>query len=365
VRVGIDIGKALDAPLDGVCRYGRGLLSGLMALDDGHEYLLYPLVAPASRQRFAEVFPEAPPRFRFQERRAPAPGEVDVFHSTSAAVPLGATAPLVFTLHDLTFLSHPASHRLDNRLHCLRGLARALARGARLLAVSEATRADAQRLLGLARDRVEVCHHGVDPRFRPASPERVAELRARLGLLEPYVLTVGTLEPRKNLAALVAAFADLPDAQRRRFRLAVAGGEGWLDRDPRLLAAELGLGERVTWLGAVPDADLPALYSGAELFAFPSLYEGFGLPPLEAMACSTAVLTSRVAALPEVVGDAALLVEPTSVESIRDGLAALLADPARRGELGRAGRERAAGFTWERAARQTRALYEAAARKPA
>jgi glycosyltransferase involved in cell wall biosynthesis len=364
VRVGIDIGKALG-PLDGVCRYARGLLAGLMALGGDDEYRLYPLFAPVPRQSFAELFPRAPANFRLMERPAPAPGEVDVFHCTTAAVPIGAAMPLVFTLFDLTFLSHPAAHLLGNRLHCLRGLARALARGARLTAISESTREESQRLLGVAAQDVRVVYPGVEARFRPAAPERVTDLRARLGLTEPYVLTVGTLEPRKNLAGLLAAFAALPEAQGRTLRLAVAGGAGWLDHDPLQLATELGVADRVAWLGAVPDDDLPALYSGAEVFAYPSFFEGFGLPPLEAMACGAPVLVADAGALPEVVGEAATRVDPASVPAIRDGLAALLGDPARRRVLAAAGRARAAAFTWERTARDTREIYAAAAARRA
>ena len=171
------------------------------------------------------------------------------------------------------------------------------------------------------------------------------------------MLSLGTVEPRKNLATLVAAFGRLPDALRQTHLLVVAGAEGWLRVDPESLAAAAGVGDRLRCLGAVDEADLPLLYAGAAAFAYPSLYEGFGLPPLEAMACGAPVVTSNTSSLPEVVGEAAVLVDPTSVDSVRDGLAAVLADGERRRALRAAGLARAAEFSWERTARETLAVY--------
>lgn len=359
MRIGIDIGKALG-PLDGIGRYGRGLLQGLMAVDRENRYSLYPLFEAASAERFREVFPDPPANFTLAGGRRPAPEEVDLFHATTGSVPQGWQGPLVFTLFDLTILSHPQAHTLDNRLHWLLGLARALARGARLAAISRCTRHDAWRLLGVAEEGIEVVYPAAGEEFRPRGDEEVRRLRERYALALPYVLSVGTREPRKNLAALVEAFRGLPPALRDEHSLVVAGGEGWLGPEPGEPMGEEGEAE-VRFLGRVPDQDLPALYSGARLFAYPSLYEGFGLPPLEAMRCGAPVLTSRVAALPEVVGEAALLVEAGSAEALRDGLAALLADPERRRELRDRGLAQAQRFTWEETARRTLALYRAAA----
>lgn len=359
MRIGIDIAKALGPP-DGIGRYGHGLVHGLMRVDRENEYFLYPLFEAVSEERFQRVFPGAPANFRFAGRRQPGPGEVELFHCTTGSVPQGYDGALVYTLFDLTFLSHPGAHTLDNRLHCLRGLARALARGARLVAISRSTRHDARRLLGVDEEGVEVVYPGAGEPFRPRDEAEVRRVRERYGLSRPYVLTVGTREPRKNLGALVEAVHGLPPALLREYALVVVGGEGWLECGLDERAGEAGEAE-VRLLGKVPDEDLPALYSGASLFAYPSLYEGFGLPPLEAMRCGAPVLTSRVASLPEVVGEAGLLVEPGDPVALRDGLATLLSDPERRRELRTRGLERAGAFTWEETARRTLAVYRSAA----
>jgi len=360
VRIGIDIAKALGRP-DGIGSYTAGLVRALMAADRENAYRLYPLVEAASPEEFARRFPEAPPNFAFRCERRPAPGEVDVFHATAYGVPADLAAPLVFTVHDLSFLTHPHCHTLDNRIHCLTGLARGLARGAKLLAVSQSTRREAIRLLAVGESDVAVVYQAVDERFRPQKDAAVEQALARHGLGRPYVFTVGVLEPRKNLRHLIEAFRRLPAQVRESHLLVVAGAAGWLAEDPRRLAEEAGVAAQVRLLGEVPAEDLPALYAGAAVLAYPSLYEGFGLPPLEAMACGTPVVASNGSSLPEVVGEAGVLVDPHEPDSIRDGLVSVLTDPARRQALCAAGLARAAAFTWERAARETLALYGRAA----
>jgi len=188
---------------------------------------------------------------------------------------------------------------------------------------------------------------GVSERFSGAV---AGDAAARLGVTGEYVLAVGTREPRKNLGRLIRAFAELPTELRERFSLAVAGPPGWDDSEAHALASA---DARVVMLGFVDDADLPSLYAGASVFAFPSLAEGFGLPVLEAMAAGTPVLTSDCSSLPEVAGDAALLVDPAAAGSIGAGLARLLGEPGLRSDLAARGRDRAAAFTWERTARAT------------
>ena len=351
MRIGIDVDKTLGRP-DGIANYAAGLVAGLMEIDRESEYLLYALGERRSAAEFQRRFPEAPDNFVFRERVAPAADGLDVFHVTMHRLPAGLRAPMLFTLYDLSFVTHPETHTLENRLLCLTALARAAAGGARLQAISEATRQEARQVLGL-RD-VAVVHPAADRRFRPQPPEAVAGVLARHGLARPYVLSVGVLEPRKNLAGLLAAFARLPAEP--PVTLAVAGPRGWLDRDPRELAAESGRADRVRFLGEVPAEDLPALYCGAELLAYPSLHEGFGLPALEAMACGTPVLASRVPALVELVREAGVLVE-TTPGGIAAGLAVLLGDAARRAELSAAGLARAAEFSWRRTAEATLDLY--------
>jgi glycosyltransferase involved in cell wall biosynthesis len=354
MRIGIDIAKALGRP-DGIGNYVGGLVSALMAIDPENDYLLYALGERRSADDVARRFPDAPGNFELRAGH-PAADRLDVFHVTMHRVPDGMRAPLLFTLYDLSFLTHPDCHTLANRLDCLTGLARAAAAGARLQAISEATRQDARQVLGL-RD-VAVVHPAAHARFRPQEPAAVEAVLARHGLARPYLLSVGVLEPRKNVAGLLAAFARLP--AELTLTLVVAGPTGWLAEDPRRLVADSGRGERVRLLGEVPAEDLPALYAGAELLVYPSLYEGFGLPVLEAMSCGTPVVASNVPALAEVAGAAAILVEPDP-EAIAAGIAAALRDPARRAELAAAGLARAAEFSWQRTAAATLELYRSTA----
>lgn len=357
MRVGIDISKGLVSP-DGIGRTIRGLVSGLIEAGVEDEVVLYPLLEPVPAERFAAVFPDAPANFRLAAARAPEEGEVDLFHATSYCAPLRWEGPLVFTVHDLTFLTHPQFHTLENRLHCLSGLARAASRGARFLAVSEHTRRECERCLALPGERIDVVPNAADARFRPLDPEAArGHVARRFGLAEPYVLAVGTLEPRKNLGALIAAFAALPEDRRRSLRLAVAGGGGWLGVDPAAAARRAGIGDRVTVLGAVADDDLPHLYAGAEVFAYPSLAEGFGLPALEALACGAPAVVSGVSSLPEVVGEAAVLIDPGDVDSLRAALERVLADGDLRARLRAAGPRQAARFSWRRTAEETLAVY--------
>ncbi len=361
MRIGIDVSKALGRP-DGIASYTAGLVRGLARVAPEQALRLYGLVAPIDAEGARARLGELPPSFEVASTRQPLPGEVEVFHGPAYALPLAETSPAVLTLYDLSFLSHSHCHTLDNRLHCLRGLTRALARGATLVAISEATRREAVARLALAAESIVVVPPAADERFRPVPEPEARRTAARLGLSEhPYVLVVGVLEPRKNLRRLVAAFGSLPEAVRESHLLAVAGPTGWLTEDARSWPEVAAVGSWVRFLGEVAAEDLPALYSGATLFAYPSLAEGFGLPALEAMSCGTPVLTSQLSSLPEVVGEAGLLVDPLDPASIRDGLAALLAGKERRQALAAAGLERARAFSWEASARAMLAIYRRAA----
>ncbi len=378
MRIGIDISKALGPP-DGIGRYTAGLLAGLAALAgegklDDHRFLLYslyqPLPAGDSEKETLAILTQVlagavagaqlPACFKLKPQRAPIDGEVDLFHCTTHSVPRRYRGPVLFTVYDLTFLTLPAAHTVENRLHCTRGLARALARGARLSTISESSRREVENYLAL-RDEISVIPPAVDGRFAPPSDEEVRRVRSRHGLDRPYLLSVGTREPRKNLARLIEAFAGLSPELAGGHLLAVAGGAGWsgagAQTDPAAVVVRLGLEERVRFLGRVEEADLPALYGGADLLAYPSLAEGFGLPPLEAMACGTVVLTGDSSSLPEVVGEAALLVDARETASIAAGLTRLLAEPGLAARLRQAGLERARRFSWRESARRLLRSY--------
>lgn len=288
-------------------------------------------------------------------------GRVDVFHSGDGGFPRGRSIPVVSTVFDLTPRLFPDYHTLLNRLYYERRFRWLAGRANRIMAISDSTKRDFCRLYGYPTNRIDVTLLA-RAHARPSvdSTRRLAALRAQHGLGDaPYVLSVGTLEPRKNHVRLIRAFeraaAVHPDT-----RLVLAGKHGWM-WEPIARAVEgSSVRDRVHILGAVPDHDLVALYEGATVFAYPSLYEGFGLPVLEAMAAGAPVLASNVSSVPEVAGNAAVLVDPCDEGAIADALARLLADRAFRDELARRGRERERNFTWARTAETTLATYRAA-----
>ncbi|HEY7033362.1 MAG TPA: glycosyltransferase family 1 protein [Thermomicrobiales bacterium] len=280
---------------------------------------------------------------------------LDVFHGTMNVLPRSLPCPAVVTVHDLAFLRWPDQVPARRYRYLSVGLKAATKRAARIIAVSASTKSDLVELLAVDPSRITVTHLGVDARFRPPGAEERRALLDRHRLVRPYLLAVGNLEPRKNLPALLRAFARLaPDIPHD---LVLIGAEGWLTGEIHATLAALRLGGRVRMTGFVDDDELPVWYGAADLFVYPSRYEGFGLPVVEAMACGTPVVTSNVSSLPEIGGDAALLVDPADEASIADGVRRVLTDPAFAGDLRRRGRHRAAEFTWERTAAQTVAVY--------
>jgi glycosyltransferase involved in cell wall biosynthesis len=236
----------------------------------------------------------------------------------------------------------------------------AIQRAEAIIAISDFTRREIVEVLGLPAERVDVIPLGVSGRFfAPPSAEELADLRRRLGLEREFILHVGVLSPRKNLVRLMHAYRRLRADGLIAHQLILAGSRGWRDEE---IVREAGAidpsGQDIRLIGQVADGDLPALYHLAELFVFPSLYEGFGIPPLEAMARGTPVVSSNAAALPEVVGDAAELVDPLDEVGLAEAIKRVLTNASRREELTIRGRERAARFSWEQTARRTLAVYE-------
>jgi glycosyltransferase involved in cell wall biosynthesis len=282
-------------------------------------------------------------------------------HFTNYLAPLKAPCPYVVTIHDMSLFIHGETHTRKS-LWSVRSLLPLVAhRADAIIAVSESARRDIVSVLRIPTDKVRVIHEAAGEEYRlidqPGELQRVA---ATYGLQDPFILSVGTLEPRKNLRRLLSAHAKLRQAGLRE-KLLLVGQLGWKYRGVLSEIERLGLQDSVRVQGYVPDADLPAIYNLAKALAFPSLYEGFGLPILEAMACGTPVLTSDCSSLPEVAGDAAVLVDPCSQESLSEGLHRILRDAQLREQLRAAGFKRAAQFSWSRAAEETSRLYRSLA----
>jgi glycosyltransferase involved in cell wall biosynthesis len=380
VRIGIDARPAVFPQKTGVGYYTWHLLRLLPAVDPSDTFvawylnaagltggprgLLRDLAAPNLIEKATPIpatwFERLSERFALP--RVEWFATFDVLFAPNFVPPPTRARRLVVTVHDLAFkrLPRTAPHGTASWLG---RLDRALERAARVIAVSESTRRDLLELSDVDPAKVVVIPLGVDPTvFRPSDPGAVSAVRARFGLSGPYLLSLGGIEPRKNLPNLLGAFSRLSSGM----PLVIAGsGVEWNPEGANLLVESLqklpeDVRSRIVRTGYVSEPDKVALMGGAEAFVYPSLYEGFGLPVLEAMACGTPVVTSNLSSLPEVVGDAAILVDPVDPSSIADGIDRVLGDPDVRTRLVRAGRERAEGFTWEKTAAATsKVLHDA------
>jgi glycosyltransferase involved in cell wall biosynthesis len=380
LRIGLDYTPAIRQRA-GIGRYTRGLVQALAALDRQNEYVL--LEAGGSGQESREAGSREtfvfPPNFHHRplplsERalavlwhrlRLPLPvdlltGEVDVFHSPDFLLPPLRHGRAILTVHDLSFRRRPECADAALAAYLNRAVPPSIQRADLVLADSRSTQADLVELLGVPAAKIEVLYPGVGDAYQPVRDEAtLAAVRQKYNLPDNFVLFVGTIEPRKNLVTLLQAWPKLQIADcRLQIALVIAGGKGWLYEETFATVERLGLSGDVVFLGYVPETDLPALYSLARLFVFPSLYEGFGLPPLEAMACGTPVVCAHTSSLPEVAGDAALLVDPLDADGLAAAMQQALSDEGLRARLVERGLRQAARFTWRAAAQQLLAIYE-------
>jgi glycosyltransferase involved in cell wall biosynthesis len=282
---------------------------------------------------------------------------VDLLHGLALIGPMASSCPFVVTVHDLSFLYYPENFQTLKRLYLQLFTRMSVRRARRVIAISENTKRDLVQQYAISATQVDMIHYGLDPIFRSLPAAQVAEFRVKKGLPARFILFVGTLEPRKNVARLIEAYAGLPHD---RPPLMLIGGKGWLYEDIYARVEALGLGDSVHFVGYVPAKELPLWYNAADLFVYPSLYEGFGLPPLEAMACGTPVVTSTVSSLPEVAGQAGLLVEPTDIRALTAAMEQVLTDTAMQEEMQATGLIQARTFSWEKAAQRTVASYRSA-----
>jgi glycosyltransferase involved in cell wall biosynthesis len=288
----------------------------------------------------------------------------DLLHSMAFVVPLWSPCPSLVTVYDLSFLRYPENFRMGNRLYLSQVMRFSASRANHFIAISEHTARDMVRFLGIEPDRISVIHCGVEKHFHPLPSHRIEQFRREKGLPERMILYLGTIEPRKNIGSLIKAYHGLletwtgPAPGGSRPGLVIAGGKGWGCEEVFALVEKLELGDQVMFPGFVPDKELPLWYNAAECFAYPSLYEGFGLPALEAMACGTPVITSNSSSLPEVVGQAGLTVMAEDVEELADALRRMLTDSDLQDRLRQQGVQRAARFSWEETTRQTLMVYD-------
>jgi glycosyltransferase involved in cell wall biosynthesis len=372
MKIAIDVSLAVGESA-GVGTYTCGLLEGLAAIDAENEYLLYSYLDfdPSSRLPFPQkpnfslrMLPLAEEHWARIWARADLPPKgaleaVDVIHSPFFNAPKEYRGSLVVTIYDVSFLLQPQFHTEANRLHCLQGTLNAALYADRIIATSTQTKKDLIDYFCIPEERIRVIPAAHRRIYYPESDvEVIRGVLERLGIFRDFILFVGSLEPRKNLKALLQAYALYVKRHLGEELLVVAGGKGWLNDDVSQIGAGLGIAERVKFLGYVQEADLRVLYSVAKLFVYPSMYEGFGLPPLEAMACGAPVITSNTSALPEVVGDAAIVIDPHNCKALCQGIERVLCDDKLRLRMRQQSLARAKLFSWERTAEETLAVYQ-------
>ena len=374
MRIGVDARLVYHQPA-GISRYTGHLLQAMAELDTTDEFIVFqhrrhktPLI-DAPNFRRATLY--SPVHHRLEQYalalelyRFP----LDLLHSTDFIPALHAPYKSVITVHDLAFLHYP--HFLTTESAAYYGLIdKAVVRADHIIVPSEHTRQDLIGQMGVSADKVSVIYEAANPSFAPLPVEATRRaMAAKYGLPETYILTVGTIEPRKNVIGLLQGFACLRDkfGLTAPVGLVVAGGRCWLYEETLEAVHNLGLDDSTFFVGRVSDEDLHKLYVGARAHVHVAYYEGFGLPPLEAMACGTPTIVSNVSSLPEVVGDAALLVNPRDEEEIAVAMHRLLTDNALHAELREKGLQRARTFSWEKAAQRTLAVYrQVVAARPA
>ncbi len=371
LRIGIDYSAAVNQSA-GVGRFVRSLVHALAEVDGKNDYLL--LAAPNPGR-----IPDVPPAPNFTLRQLPMRerymtilwhrlqvpysarglvGTLDIFHAPDFVLPPVKSRIKILTVHDLAFRIHPECAHEHLRTFLERTVPRSIRRADYILADSENTKYDIVRLMDVDVDRVFVIPGGVDQRFKPAPQPEIQRARDVYNISAPYILGVGTIEPRKNWPALIEAYARFRTKTGLQHHLVIAGGTGWLSEGAFEAAARSPYHQDIHLTGFTPDRDLIALYSGAQLFACTSLYEGSVLPVLEAMACGAPVLCPNTSCFPEAAEGAALLVSPTDSVAIADGIERLAVDESLRATLQHEGAARAAAFTWTASARRLVEIYE-------
>ena len=370
--IGIDYTAAYEQG-GGIGRYVRELVTALSKVDSANQYSLF--VSGALPTSLPQIFPanfywkstRITPKWLarvWHRSRIPLPlelftGRLELFHATDFVLPpLLPNACSLLTVHDLSFVRVPDSASSSLKAYLDSVVPRSVQLATHVLADSQATKDDLIELYSVADSKVTVLLSGVDERFFSlVSSELLLTVRSKYSIDRfPYIFSVGTVQPRKNYSRLIEALAQLRN-QGIEIHLVIAGGKGWLENPIYQTITDTHMEDFVHFIGFAADEDLPALYRNAVCLAFPSLYEGFGLPILEAMASGTPVLTSNISSLPEVAGDAAIMVDPYDLDAITDGLKRLILDSALRDSLIQKGLVRARQFTWEKSARQLLGIY--------
>ena len=368
MRIALD-GIPLATPKTGIGHYTFELARGLARIAPEHEF---ELVAPVAFDTAGAFEDQSPENLRAVQAKIDAlrkrwwtiglplyvrRNKVALFHGTNYNVPLWNRCRTIVTIHDLSLLLHSHTHEAELVRRARRRLPAMARTASRIITDSESVKREICEHLPVLPEKVAVVPLAPRRAFQPVGATLAAEARQRLGVEDEFLLFVGTVEPRKNLLTLVRALSELMRHTALRPQLVIAGQKGWLSEELYALIEESGLSARILFTGYISDEDLAALYSSCRICIYPSLYEGFGLPPLEAMSCGAPVITSRIPVIMETVGEAARLIEPTNVGQLANCLVELWGNENERRRLAASGRAQAAHFTWERTARLTLDVY--------
>lgn len=373
MRIAIDVTPTIGQKA-GIGLYIHNLIKNLARTDKENEYLLYAYFWKSFKAKKKNLFVPDQPNFRLGVKRIPNRminalfnylhlpvnfflPPTDIVHCTCYLTPVSKKSKSVVTIHDLTPLLFPELHAEYTKKVMFRGLLHSVRKVNKIIAISESTKKDVMRLFHVPEGKIEVIYEAADEIYHPIEDSGIlTQIRSKYKIPNKFILFVGVLEPRKNIARLIQAFSILK--KKFEYKLVIVGGSGWFYDEIFEQVRRLHLEGEIIFTGYVPREDLQALYNAAELFIYPSLYEGFGLPPLEALACGTPVITSNVSSLPEVVGDAALLVDPYNIEEMTQAMYRVLTDRNLRYSMIDKGLRQAKKFSWKRTAQETLQVYK-------
>jgi len=368
MRIAFDATAAPPQPV-GAGNYILYMAQALSLLGEELDLVVYAQKTGAQRLKFPDshkiqliVQPDRSPAGRLVWEQVCLPSllrkdGIDLLHSPHYTLPILFTGPVIVTIHDLTIFRFPHLHLARKRLFFRTFIYISARRAAALIAVSESTRQDILQFVRISPSKIHTVHEGVSTDFHPIRDDsRIQTVRSRYDLPQDFILFVGLIEPRKNLPVLLRA-VKMASNRHETLHLVITGRPGWKYEEVYQLIEQLDLKSRITFTGYIPHDDLPVLYNMSRFLVYPSQYEGFGLPVLEAMACGTPVLTTQVSSMPEITGEVGLLVPPGDVDALAHGIERLWQDPTQCHKMSVQGVQRASGFSWERAARQTLDVY--------
>jgi len=376
VKIAVDIRISTLFARTGIPNYVKNLVESLSKIDRDNHYILYAFFWKGYKDKLRETFIPKQKNFIFKSRRIPGTllnilwcrsriplerfiGDFDVVHCTENFIPPVKKGRIVTTVHDLISLVHPEFHLSATVKEEKRRLKEMKDRADIIIAVSENTKKDLVNLLHIEQERIRVIYEAPSRIYRKIKDRNLVDgIKKRYNINKDFILYVGMLEPRKNLVRLIKTYKESKTRHKMDYHLVIVGEKGWMYDEIFKTTKSLNLKSDVIFTGYVGEDDLSLLYNGAKLLVYPSLYEGFGLPPLEAMACGTPVVTSNISSLPEVVGDAAVLVNPYDVDSIAEGILKVLVDGKLKDNLVKKGFNRVKLFSWERTASETLKVYE-------